>query len=148
LDTTSSELSLARGRNDEALQTAQVALKAYPQSYAAGAAMMDAYLKLGRTNDAITWLKARTRVQPNEVVWWKMLSNAYDQAKNVPMRHYALGEKYALEGAWPSAIEQLKIARSSGGADFYQVSTIDARLREMQKQYQEELREQGKNMPS
>jgi predicted Zn-dependent protease len=148
LDITSSELSLARGRSDEALQTAQAALKAYPQSYAAGAAMMDAYLKLGRTNDAITWLKARTRVQSNEVVWWKMLSNAYDQAKNVPMRHYALGEKYALEGAWPSAIEQLKIARSSGGADFYQVSTIDARLREMQKQYQEELREQGKKMPS
>jgi predicted Zn-dependent protease len=77
-----------------------------------------------------------------------MLSSAYDQAKNVPMRHYALGEKYALEGAWPSAIEQLKIARSSGSADFYQASSIDARLREMQKQYQEELKEQGKNMPS
>ena len=37
--------------------------------------------------------------------------------------------------------------RSSGGADFYQASSIDARLREMQKQYQEELKEQGKNMP-
>ncbi len=148
LDITASELALARGKSDEALQIAQVTLKAYPQSYAAGAAMMNAYLKLGRTNDAITWLKARTRLQPNEVVWWTMLSNAYDQAKNVPMRHYALGEKYALEGAWPSAIEQLKIARSSGGADFYQASSIDARLREMQKQYQEELKEQGKNMPS
>ena len=148
LDITSSELSLAKGKNEEALQIAQSTLKAYPQSYAAGAAMMNAYLKLGRTNDAIVWLKARTRLQPNEVVWWTMLSNAYDQAKNVPMRHYALGEKYALEGAWPSAIEQLKIARSSGSADFYQASSIDARLREMQKQYQEELKEQGKNMPS
>ena len=148
LDITASELALARGKGDEALQIAQTTLKAYPQSYAAGAAMMNAYLKLGRTNDAITWLKARTRLQPNEVVWWTMLSNAYDQAKNVPMRHYALGEKYALEGAWPSAIEQLKIARSSGGADFYQASSIDARLREMQKQYREELKEQGKNMPS
>jgi len=148
LDITSSELALAKGKNEEALQIAQSTLKAYPQSYAAGAAMMNAYLKLGRTNDAIVWLKARTRVQPNEVVWWTMLSSAYDQAKNVPMRHYALGEKYALEGAWPSAIEQLKIARSSGSADFYQASSIDARLREMQKQYQEELKEQGKNMPS
>ncbi len=148
LDITASELALARGKSEEALQIAQATLKAYPQSYAAGAAMMSAYLKLGRTNEAITWLKARTRLQPNEVVWWTMLSNAYDQAKNVPMRHYALGEKYALEGAWPSAIEQLKIARSSGGADFYQASSIDARLREMQKQYQEELKEQGKNMPS
>jgi predicted Zn-dependent protease len=148
LDITSSELALAKGRNEEALQIAQSTLKAYPQSYAAGAAMMNAYLKLGRTNDAIVWLKARTRLQPNEIVWWTMLSNAYDQAKNIPMRHYALGEKYALEGAWPSAIEQLKIARSSGSADFYQASSIDARLREMQKQYQEELKEQGKNMPS
>jgi predicted Zn-dependent protease len=148
LDITFSELALAKGKNEEALQIAQSTLKAYPQSYAAGAAMMNAYLKLGRTNDAIVWLKARTRLQPNEVVWWTMLSNAYDQAKNVPMRHYALGEKYALEGAWPSAIEQLKIARSSGSADFYQASSIDARLREMQKQYQEELKEQGKNMPS
>ena len=147
LDITSSELALAKGKNEEALQIAQATLKAYPQSYAAGAAMMNAYLKLGRTNDAITWLKARTRLQPNEVVWWAMLSKAYDQANNVPMRHYALGEKYALEGAWPSAIEQLKIARSSGGADFYQASSIDARLREMQKQYREELKEQGKNMP-
>jgi predicted Zn-dependent protease len=148
LDITASELALARGKGDEALQIAQATLKAFPQSYAAGAAMMNAYLKLGRSNDAITWLKARTRLQPNEVVWWSMLSNAYDQAKNVPLRHYALGEKYALEGAWPSAIEQLKIARSSGGADFYQASSIDARLREIQKQYQEELKEQGKNMPS
>jgi predicted Zn-dependent protease len=148
LDISSSELALAKGKNEEALQIAQVTLKAYPQSYAAGAVMMNAYLKLGRTNDAIAWLKARTRLQPNEVVWWTMLSNAYDQAKNIPMRHYALGEKYALEGAWPSAIEQLKIARSSGSADFYQASSIDARLREMQKQYQEELKEQGKNMPS
>jgi predicted Zn-dependent protease len=148
LDITATEVALARGKGDEALQIAQATLKAFPQSYAAGAAMMNAYLKLDRTNDAITWLKARTRLQPNEVVWWSMLSNAYDQAKNVPLRHYALGEKYALEGAWPSAIEQLKIARSSGGADFYQASSIDARLREMQKQYQEELKEQGKNMPS
>ncbi len=145
LDITASELALAKGRGEEALQIAQVTLRAYPQSYAAGAAMVNAYLKLGRTNDAIAWLKARTRTQPNEVVWWSLLSSAYDQAKNVPMRHYALGEKYALEGAWPSAIEQLKIARSAGGADYYQGSSIDARLREMQRQYQDELKEQKKN---
>jgi len=147
LDITASELALAKGKNEEALRISQAALKANPQSYAAGAAMMNAYLKLGRTNDAINWLKARTRSQPNEVVWWGLLSNAYDQAKNVPMRHYALGEKYALEGAWPSAIEQLKIASASGSADFYQSSSIDARLREMQRQYQDELKEQGKRAP-
>jgi predicted Zn-dependent protease len=63
------------------------------------------------------------------------------------MRHFALGEKYALEGAWPSAIEQLKIARSASGSDYYQGSSIDARLRELQRQYRDELKEQGK-LPS
>ena len=147
LDITTSELALAKGKNQEALQIAQDALRAYPQSYAAGAAVVNAELKMGRANEAIAWLKARTRSQPNEILWWSMLSNAYDQAKNVPMRHYALGEKYALEGAWPSAIEQLRIARSIGGSDFYQSSSIDARLREMQRQYQEELKEQGRQLP-
>ena len=144
LDITASELALAKGKGAEALQIAQVTLRTYPQSYAAGAATINADLALGRTNDAIAWLKARTRLQPNEIVWWSLLSKAYDQAKNVPMRHFALGEKYALEGAWPSAIEQLKIARSAGGSDYYQGSSIDARLREMQRQYQDELKEQGK----
>jgi predicted Zn-dependent protease len=147
LDITSSELALAKGKSEEALQIAQSTLKIYPQSYAAGAAMINAELKMGKTNDAIAWLKARTRSQPNEIVWWNLLSKSYDQAKNIPMRHYALGEKYALEGAWPSAIEQLKIARSSSGADYYQGSSIDARLRELQRQYQDELREQGKKVP-
>jgi predicted Zn-dependent protease len=144
LDITASELALAKGKSAEAFQIAQVTLHTYPQSYAAGAATINADLALGRTNDAIVWLKARTRLQPNEIIWWSLLSKAYDQAKNVPMRHFALGEKYALEGAWPSAIEQLKIARSAGGSDYYQGSSIDARLREMQRQYQDELKEQGK----
>jgi hypothetical protein len=35
--------------------------------------------------------------------------------------------------------------RSFGrGSDYYQGSSIDARLREMQRQYQDELKEQGK----
>ena len=148
LDITAAELDLAKGKNIESLQLAQKTLQAFPQSYAAGAAMVKAYLKLGRTNDAITWLRARTRSQPNEIVWWNLLADAYDQEKNIPLRHYALAEKFALEGAWLSAIEQLKIARLSGGANFYQNSTIDARLREIQKQYQEEMKEQGKSVPN
>ena len=147
LEITSSELALAKGKNEEALQIAQSAMRFYPQSYAAAVAMINAELKLGKTNDAIAWLKARTRAQPSEIVWWGLLSSAYDQANNVPMRHFALGEKYALEGAWPSALEQMRIARSAAGSDYYQGSTIDARLREMQRQYNDELKEK-KQLPS
>jgi predicted Zn-dependent protease len=107
--------------------------------------MIQAELKLGKTDEAISWLRARTKQQPNETIWWTLLADAYNQSNNVALRHYAMGEKFALTGAWPSAIEQMRIARAAGGNNYYQGSTIDARLREFQRMYQEEQREDAKS---
>ncbi len=144
-DYTASELALARGKPEEALQYAQNAAKADPFSFSAVVAMVNAELRLGRTNDAINLLRAKTKAQPNETIWWDLLARAYDQDKKIGLRHYALAEKFATEGAWPSAIEQLKIARSAAGNDFYLGSVIDARLRVFQNQYREEQKEQKKS---
>ena len=144
-DYTASELALARGKPEEALQYAQNAAKADPFSFSAVVATVNAELRLGRTNDAINLLRAKTKAQPNETIWWDLLARAYDQDKKIGLRHYALAEKFATEGAWPSAIEQLKIARSAAGNDFYLGSVIDARLRVFQNQYREEQKEQKKS---
>jgi len=144
-DYTASELALARGKPEEALQYAQNAAKADPFSFSAVVATVNAELRLGRTNDAINLLRAKTKALPNETIWWDLLARAYDQDKKIGLRHYALAEKFATEGAWPSAIEQLKIARSAAGNDFYLGSVIDARLRVFQNQYREEQKEQKKS---
>jgi predicted Zn-dependent protease len=143
-DYTASELALARGKAEDALQFAQNAARADPYSFSAVVARVRADLKLGRTNDAITLLRAKTKAQPNETIWWELLASAYDQDKKIGLRHYALAEKFATEGAWPSAIEQLRIARAAVGADFYLGSVIDARLRAFQHQYREEQNEKRK----
>jgi predicted Zn-dependent protease len=144
-DYTASELALARGKPEEALQYAQNATKADPFSFSAAVATVNAELRLGRVNEAITLLRAKTKAQPNETIWWDLLARAYDQDKKIGLRHYALAEKFATEGAWPSAIEQLKIARSAASNDFYLGSVIDARLRVFQNQYREEQKEQKKS---
>ncbi len=144
-DYTASELALARGKPEVALQYAQNAAKANPFSFSAVVATVNAELRLGRANEAITLLRAKTKAQPNETIWWDLLARAYDQDKKIGLRHYALAEKFATEGAWPSAIEQLKIARSAAGNDFYLGSVIDARLRVFQNQYREEQKEQKKS---
>lgn len=144
-DYTASELALARGKPEEALQYAQSATKADPLSFSAAVAMVNAELRLGRVNEAITLLRAKTKAQPNETIWWDLLARAYDQDQKIGLRHYALAEKFATEGAWPSAIEQLKIARSAAGNDFYLGSVIDARLRVFQNQYREEQKELKKS---
>jgi predicted Zn-dependent protease len=144
-DYTASELALAKGRPEDALQYAKNAAKAFPLSFSAAVAAVKAELRLGQTNEAITLLRAKTKAQPNETIWWDLLALAYDQDKKIGLRHYALAEKFATEGAWPSAIEQLKIARLAAGNDFYLGSVIDARLRVFQNQYREEQKEQKKS---
>src|SRR5437660_1662596 len=56
-------------------------------------------------------------------------------------RSWAQGEAYALQGSLPAAIEQLQLARSAGDGDFYQLSVVDARLKELRAQYAAEMKE-------
>lgn len=143
-DYTAAELALARGRAEDTLQYSQSAAKADPYSFSAVVTTVKANLQLGRINDAISLLRAKTKAQPKETIWWELLASAYDQDKKFGLRHFALAEKFATEGAWPSAIEQLKIARAAVGTDFYLGSVIDARLRVFQNQYREEQKEKKK----
>lgn len=48
--------------------------------------------------------------------------------------HQALAEQYYLMGTIPAAIDQLQMAQKSGLGNFYQLSVIEARLREMQRE--------------
>ncbi len=46
-----------------------------------------------------------------------------------------------LQGSLPAAIEQLQLARSAGDGDFYQLSVVDARLKELRAQHAEDLKD-------
>jgi predicted Zn-dependent protease len=41
----------------------------------------------------------------------------------------------------PAAIEQLQLARGAGDGDFYQLSVVDARLKELRSQLATEMRD-------
>jgi predicted Zn-dependent protease len=56
------------------------------------------------------------------------------------LQHQAQGEYYALQGSLPAAIEQLQLARSAGDGDFYQLSVVDARLKELRSQQANETK--------
>ncbi|MPN56568.1 hypothetical protein SDC9_204258 [bioreactor metagenome] len=57
-------------------------------------------------------------------------------------QHRALAEVFALQGQTAGAIEQLELARKAGG-DFYEMSAIDSRLRELKLRRLEELKEKN-----
>ena len=101
-------------------------------------------LTLRRFTEAQALAQKETQAQPDQPAWWLYLAQASVGTGDALTRRRALAEKFALEGAWPSAIRQLKDARDMKTIGYYDLATVDARLHEMEKRYQEErLDEKG-----
>lgn len=147
LDVMAIELARQQGRVPEAMSQATASMKAFPLSHAVALAYADTLLGTGQYDAAVAFLRERTRQETGRSEWWDMLARAYaGQGKRV-QQHQALAEKYAMEGAFQAAIEQLQIARKAGDGDFYTLSEVDARLHQLQRQYREE-RQDNKGMPN
>jgi predicted Zn-dependent protease len=69
------------------------------------------------------------------------LAKAYAEQGKQALQHLALAESYALSGGLLTALDQLAIARRAPDASFYDQALIDAREREWQARWRDELKE-------
>lgn len=144
VEATSIDIMFAKGMYEPALKQLNFLKAAHPNSQTLNLLTIDAQLKLKQFDAAIAWLKRETKLHPDEPRWWGLLSMAYAQSGKIALQHASMAEKYVADGAWIAAIEQMRLAKLSGDADFYQSSEIDARARQIQELYRQELRDQGK----
>ncbi|WP_353192991.1 M48 family metalloprotease [Pandoraea pnomenusa] len=137
-----SDIARASGRADEALRIASQARAAFPLSQASDMAYADALVANRQIPEATKFLQGQVDRYRSEPVWWRALAGAWAAAGKRARQHEALAEQYALQGQWMAAVSQLKLARDAGDADFYELSTIDARLHEFQRRYREDKEEE------
>lgn len=147
LDVMAVELARGEGRMQDAMNQASATLKAFPLSHAAALAYADTLLAANRLDEAVAFLRSRTREESGRSEWWEMLAKAYAAQGKRLQQHQAMAEKYAMDGAYQAAIEQLQIARKAGDGDFYTLSEVDARLHQLQLQFKED-RQDNKGMPN
>jgi predicted Zn-dependent protease len=57
------------------------------------------------------------------------------------LQHQAQAELYLLRGSVPAAIEQLQLAQAAGDGNFYELSAVEARLKELRARHAQELRD-------
>jgi predicted Zn-dependent protease len=145
IESTSIDLMMANSQYEAALKQLALVKSIYPSSRALGVTTINAQLKTKQYEQAITWLKNQSRSRPDETLWWSLLAQVYFQSGKKALHHSALAEKYVTEGAWVGAIEQMKLAKIAGDADFYQISEIDARARQIQESYRQELKNNRQN---
>jgi predicted Zn-dependent protease len=142
LESTAVDILFAKGQHAEGLKQIAQIKATHPHSRSLNILTIEGQLKTRQHEQAINWLKTQTRAQPENSMWWGMLARAYSQAGKKALSHAALAEKYVADGAWIGGIEQMRLAKIAGDADFYQSSEIDARARQIQDLYRQELIQQ------
>jgi predicted Zn-dependent protease len=135
------EARMAAGQTTQALKEVQAARTAYPLSRGFAMQYADALTASGKSDEAVRFLRDQAQLYRSDIDVQEHLAQAYAAQGKQALQHMALAEAYALNGALPSALDQLGIARKAPDASFYDQSIIDAREREFQQRRREELKE-------
>jgi beta-barrel assembly-enhancing protease len=142
IETLAARVKQALGDSEGASALLAQARARYPYSrpvlYAQVAALVDA----GRNQEAAAQLVEAVRTYPNDPRLLMLQSKSYAGLGKRLLQHQAQAEVYVLQGSLPAAIEQLTLARAAGDGDFYQLSVIDARLKELRTQHTQEAKDQ------
>ena len=99
---------------------------------------------MGQHQRALQLLTDLVRNTPRNARLYRLQAQSYAASGRRLLQHQALAEVYYLQGTLSAAIEQLQLAQKSSDGDFYQLSAVDARLRELRRLQAEESRESRK----
>jgi predicted Zn-dependent protease len=113
----------------------------YPHSRPLLYAHLNALEDAGRAADVLRLLVEPLRAAPRDRRLYEKQARAYAMLGKRSLQHQSQAEVQFLQGNLPAAIEQLQLARTAGDGDFYQLSVVDARLKELRNQQAQELRD-------
>ena len=89
-------------------------------------------------NEVIKLMRKQHALDQRTSGYQSILGKTYQALGKKSLSHQAIGEMYALNGQKVAAIQQFQIAQRSNAGDFYTMSEIDARLRELRKQVEDD----------
>lgn len=138
------EIRLAAHQYSLAIREADAARNDFPLSRSIARQYAESLLAGGRNEDAVRYLRDQAQLYRQESQLQDLLAKAYAAQGKQAMQHLALAEVHALSGTLPAALEQLTIARNAPDASFYEQAIIDARERELQVMWRDEMKERGR----
>ena len=120
------------------------ALKLYPAYRALAYGYAESLLDTRRADEALRYVESRLQSVTDDYRLYLLQARAYAALDRRLAQHRAQAEAYVRLGNLSAAVEQLQIGLKSGDGDFFQLSSAEARLRELRKLDEELRREQGR----
>ena len=90
-----------------------------------------ALLDGNRTADAMAVLSGQVRLYPKSAQLLGMHAKGYAALGKRLLQHQVQAEVYVIQGSLPAAVEQLQLAQAAGDGNFYELSAVEARLKEV-----------------
>ncbi len=133
-DNLAASILLAQNRTDEALAAYRNALALFPKHRGLIYGYAEALLAERRSDETLKLLEDKQALYPGDAYLYELQSQAYTQQNKNLLRHQAQGEAYYRGYDLAAAIEQMELALKSGDGDFYQLSIVEARLKQLRQQ--------------
>jgi predicted Zn-dependent protease len=133
--------SLGSANVKRALDQSADAIRTYPDNLAIIRLRAQVLIAARSHREAVALLREKTADFKGDAELWRILGEAHQALGERGLAHKAAAEGYLLRGLRLPALEQLRLARAAGDLDFYNGSIVDAKLREAEALYREEMKD-------
>lgn len=131
LDSLAARVLQAAGEPDAALSLIKEAIGRNPHYRPLVYAHIGALLDSKRNAEALEVVNEQLRLTPRSAQLRGWQAKTYAALGKRLQQHQAQAEVYLLQGSLPAAVEQLQLAQSAADGNFYELSVVDARLKEL-----------------
>ena len=118
-------------------------LKRFSDSRALSYGYVETLLETNDGEPALKFLAYRLLITAADPRLYELQGKAYASQGKKLLQHQSLGESYLRSGNLSAAVDQLQIAARSGDGDYYQQSSVEARLKELRAQLELENKQNG-----
>lgn len=141
LDRLAADVRIAQGQHEAGLRMYRDVMLRQPLNLALVYGYGNALIQARQFAEALRFAEQQIPGRPEDLRLHRLRAESYAGLGRRAMQHRSLAEVFALQGMTAGAIEQLLLAQKAGDANFYELSAIDARLRELKLIRLEELKE-------
>ncbi len=117
-----------------ALVIYQGGLKRFGDDRALNYGYIETLIETKETNQALKVLSDRLLITSADAELYDLQGKAYAAQGKKLLQHQSLAEAYVRIGNLSAAVDQLQIAARSGDGDYYQQSSVEARLKDLRDQ--------------
>ncbi len=144
LDNLAAQIKRDSGDFPAALEILRAALKVTPQNRALNYAYIDTLLVAKQSDTALKAVNERLSSVQDDYRLYELQARSYAALGKQLPQHQAQAESYILQEKIPAAMEQLQMAVKSADGDFYQISTAEARMRQLKLQVEADEKENNR----